>query len=526
LSEILYGDDAKDRILAGIDKVADTVKVTLGPKARTVVVENLYKSPSVLNDGVMIARSIRSDDPFEQLGISLIQQVANEAQMKAGDGTTTAAVLAQALSHASRKAVQEGADPVALKTNIDSVIGLVCDALMKMAVPVDDDMGILRQVASIAANNDSLLGGSIAEVYEQVGPRGVVTVERGHTLQTTHEFTEGLEIENGFLSPVMVTNHDRGICEMQNPYVLLISEPVANFHDLVPALEGAVKVGRPLLIIAPGLEGNALPNLLVNIMQGTVSVCFVKAPGWGQDQNAYLADIAALTGATVFEPSIHGSLREMTFTDYGGDASKVTATQTRTTIVNDAAPEGLEPYIEGLRTQAKDAEQEWDEQKIRSRIAKLTGGVAIIRVGGATETEVNERMERIDDALNATKAAIEDGIVVGGGLALFAAFHEVPTDTLLVARHIVLEALSRPTMQIAENAGIVLNEPDFGQASWCIDAIKGVGFNASTGELEDLFAAGVLDPVKVTISSLLTAASIAGLVLTTEAAVSVPKPDE
>jgi len=522
MNEIQYGMDAKNSLLAGINKVADTVKVTLGPKARNVVLEQRTTFPIILNDGVTIAGAIHDEDPFVQMGISLIQQVATEAQGEAGDGTTTATVIAQHLANKGFEMVTKGADPVVLKNQIDSAVETICATLEDMAAPVeyfDEAKGSLRAIATIAANNDEVLGKMIADVFAEVGEKGVVTLENGNTTDTHYYTTEGIEIDSGFLSTVMITNFDTMTCEMERPLILLSNAAIDNFHDLIPALELSVQQGRPLLIIAEGLRGNTLPTLLANIAQGQVKACFIKAPGWGQDQNDALNDLAALTGGKFFDKDLTMKVKDAVEDDFG-TCSKVSISNKKTTIISEHTPEEKEEfdlYIETLGATADVADHEWTEAKIKGRIAKLTGGVAIIRVGGNTQVEVAEKVERLDDALNATKAAIESGYVVGGGAALVLAIDQCPFDEEddfpNDGQRLVLEACEIPSRLIAENAGLDYQRPEISVSgsAW--------GLNAKKNQYCNLIDAGVIDPVKVTMSALRSAASIAGLILMTEAAV-------
>ena len=522
MNEIQYGMEAKNSLLAGINKVADTVKVTLGPKARNVVLEQRTTFPIILNDGVTIAGAIHDEDPFVQMGISLIQQVASEAQGVAGDGTTTATVIAQHLANKGFEMVTKGADPITLKNQIDSAVETVCGTLEDMATPVeynDEAKGSLRDIATIAANNDDELGRLISEVFKEVGEKGIVTLENGNTTETHYYTTEGIEIDSGFLAPIMITNFDTMTCEMERPLILLTNEAIDNFNDLVPALELSVQSNRPLFIIGEALRGNTLPTLLANVAQGHVKACFVKATGWGEDQNDTLRDLAALTGGKFFDKALSMNIKDAEEDDYGS-CSRISVSSKKTTIIAEHTPEERETfdlYLETLGAAADMADHEWTEAKIKGRIAKLTGGVAIIRVGGNTQVEVAEKVERLDDALNATKAAIESGYVVGGGAALALAVDQSPFDEEddfpNDGQSLVIEACEIPARLIAENAG-----RNYLRAYQTEDG--GVqGLNAKTNLYCNLIDAGVIDPVKVTTSALRSAASIAGLILMTEAAV-------
>ena len=518
-NEILHGNDAKEKILSGINKVADTVKPTLGPKARTVVLEQSTTFPMILNDGVKIAGAIHDEDPFVNMGVGLIQQVAREAQGGAGDGTTTAIVIAQALANEGMKMIREGSDPVKLKLEIEEAAEKVIDYLNNLAVEVDSND--LVDVATIAANNDAALGNLIAEVFNEVGSRGVVTMERGHTTQTEYHVTEGVQIERGFLSPLMVTNHQTGMFDVESPLILISNHTINNFHELVPALEASIESGRPLLIIAKDLQGNALPNVFTNIAQGALRACFVRAVGWGDDLDYSLRDLAVLTGARMIDTTLNMQLKDITKDDLG-TCAKVLVDNRNTVLIQDMNEEQADvfnTYVSDLQKQADNTDEDWDKEKILSRIAQLTGGVAVIRVGAATDVEMAETMERIDDALNATKAALEQGIIPGGGAALAHA-NELGDSSgnfyvsgeMTDGDRLVGSAIMQPAITIAKNAG---HELDF--SIMCND--ESSGYNAMTDDYEDLMEAGIVDPLKVTTSALRSAVSIASLVLMTEAAV-------
>ena len=518
-NEILHGNDARERILVGINKVADTVKPTLGPKARTVVLEQSTTFPMILNDGVKIAGAIHDEDPFVNMGVGLIQQVAREAQNGAGDGTTTSIIIAAVLANAGMEMVRNGSDPVVVKMEIEEAADKVLDYLDDISRPVKDDD--LVNVATIAANNDYALGKLIAEVYEAVGSQGVVTMERGHTTETEYHLTEGVEIERGYLSPVMVNNHETGLFDADSPLILITNHSIQNIHEIVPALEASIDTGRPLLIIGKDLGGNALPTIFTNVMQGQLRCCFVKAPGWGDDLDHGLRDLAALTGARMIDSTMNMKLKDVSLDDLGFCA-KVKVNQRKTTLIhemNDEQREVFDTYISDLKGQADATEQDWDKEKILARIAQLTGGVAVIRVGAATEVELAETMERIDDALNATKAAIEGGVIPGGGAAMAHAVEMgdnagnfYVSGSMTQGDRLVGNAIVQPAIIIAENAGYNFDHS-------IIIEDESSGFNAVTGEYEDMIEAGIIDPVKVTTSALKAAVSIASLVLMTEAAV-------
>jgi chaperonin GroEL len=493
---ILYGKEARDKLMEGINLVAKTVKPTLGPQARTVVLQN--NPPIIINDGVTIAKHIHSDDPFIEMGVKLIQEVASQAQDTAGDGTTTASILAESLCKAGLKLVEDGQNPVLLKKIFDEEINMVCNQLQEMALPVTDEN--IEKVATIAANNDEELGNLIKEVLEKVGRDGVITVEPANAIETSYDIIEGLELNRGMISNLMVNNEEKGECILTNPVVLMTNSEIKNFQDILPILEIAVANKRPLLIMCGIMEGNAITNLLINIVNKSVECAVIKAPNFGDESIQEMTDISSLIGGTVFDETIDLDFSNATFDDLG-QCNKIIVSQIKTTIM----VEGNNPTerIKILRSQLDNAPNTWLKDRIQTRIGKLAGGVAVIKVGGATEIEMKERTERLDDALNATKAAIQDGIVVGGGLALYVARNILPDG-------IVKKTLAYPIEQIADNAGHILQEKRLDYT---------IGYNALTGEYEDLYEAGILDPVKVTLSSLRAAGSIAGLVLTTEALV-------
>ena len=493
---ILYGKEARDKLMEGINLVAKTVKPTLGPQARTVVLQN--NPPIIINDGVTIAKHIHSNDPFIEMGVKLIQEVASQAQDTAGDGTTTASILAESLCKEGLKLVEEGQNPVILKKIYDEEINRVCNQLQEMALPVTDEN--IGKVATIAANNDEELGRLISEVLEKVGKDGVITVEPANSIETSYDIIEGLELDRGMISNLMVNNEERGECVLNNPLVLMTNSEIKNFQDILPILEIAVANKKPLLIMCGVMEGNALTNLLINLVNKSIECVVIKAPNFGDESIQEMTDISSLIGGTVFDETIDLDFATATFDDLG-QCNKVIVNKIKTTIM----AEGNDPTvrIEMLRSQLDNAPNSWIKDRIQTRIGKLAGGVAVIKVGGATEIEMKERTERLDDALNATKAAIQDGIVVGGGLALYNARNILPDG-------IIKDALAYPIKQIADNAGHILLE----------DVLDyNIGYNALTGEYENLYDAGILDPVKVTLSSLRAAGSIAGLVLTTEALV-------
>jgi chaperonin GroEL len=501
MSEILYGKEAQSKLLEGVNLVANTIKGTLGPKARTVIIKKNGK-PVVINDGVTIAKAIQSDDEFVQMGVELLQQVASEAQENTGDGTTTASILAQEMCNIGANMVNNGTDPIQLKKEIDESAREVVSRLEIMARSLDsyEDMAY---VATIAANNDEKLGALIADVFQEIGKDGIITVEDSQTMETSFEIVQGMELDRGLISHAMMNNTEKGECVFDNALLLLTNATISNFKDLLPVLEIAVAENKPLLIISKELEGNALPNLLMNIMQQTVRVCAIRAPDFGDDQVDVLNDIAVMTGGNVINiDSPNADLKQIKLSDLG-QATQIKSTRHKTVIVNDNADkEKIQVRVDDLNTRMDNETNDWFQEKIHKRIGKLTGGVAIIRVGAATETELLEKRERMDDALNATKAAIQEGIVVGGGMALWNVKNEMDDDTQ--GAKLVKASFTRPYNQLIENSGVEYRNPKDG------------GFNAKTGEWGDIYEQGVIDPVKVSKSAVMTATSIVGLILTTD----------
>ena len=498
---ILYGEEAREKLLAGIEKVAEAVKVTLGPKARTVVIEQ-NGAPLIINDGVTIAKSMYDDDAFIQLGIELLQEVASQAQDTAGDGTTTASILAHRMCTEGMALVKEGLCPISLKKEFEEAILEVTEKLTEWAKPVEDKESI-KQVASIAANNDEELGGLIADVVDEVGKSGVISVESSSNMETSFEVVEGIEINRGYVSHVMVTNNEEGTAEMPNPLVLMCNHEIKRMNDIIPALEIAIANKKPLLILCQELEGQALGNILFNVAQRNVDCCVVRAPNFGDEQIEELEDIAAVIGGRVFNNDVGQDISKVTLNDLG-QATRVVAHKFNTVIMGGS--NDVKNRIEVLEGRLAQADNDWERDKIQSRIGKLAGGVAVIRVGAATEVEMKEKKERLDDALNATRAALQEGIVVGGGLALYNAAEQLGGKESLGYK-IVKDAIQMPIHQICRNTGESLNIQDLTASQ---------GYNALTNRYEDLMEAGVIDPVKVTKSALRAAASIAGLVLTTE----------
>jgi chaperonin GroEL len=527
--KITYSEEARGAILKGVNKLADAVKVTLGPKGRNVVIEKKFGSPTITKDGVTVAKEIELADPLENMGAQMVREVASKTSDVAGDGTTTATVLAQAITREGAKNVTAGATPRELKRGIDQAVQAAVQAIDELAKPVEGTD--IAHVGTISANNDPEIGKIIAEAMEKVGKDGVITVEEAKGLETNLEVVEGMQFDRGYLSPYFVTDAERMETVLENAMILLHEKKISSMKDLLPILEQVAKQGRPLMIISEDVEGEALATLVVNKLRGTLNVAAVKAPGFGDRRKAMLQDIAILTGGTVISDDLGIKLENVKWDDLG-QAKKIVITKDDTTIVTDSDDNSRRESVAGrvkqIRTQIEDTSSDYDREKLQERLAKLVGGVAVIRVGAATETEMKEKKARVEDAMHATKAAVEEGIVPGGGVALLRAAaavekvaDSVKGDAALGAR-IVRRALEEPTRQIANNAGeegsIIVRE---------VLAAKGAnGFNAGTGKMEDLVKAGVIDPAKVAKTALINAASIAGLMLTTEALVSEVKEDK
>jgi len=516
---IIYGEDSRQAILAGVNKLANTVKVTLGPKGRNVVLEKKFGGPTVTKDGVTVAKEVELEDKAENLGAQMLREVASKTSDVAGDGTTTATVLAQAIYSAGVKSVAAGSNPMAIKRGIDKAVTAVVAQIHEIARPVEGDA--VAQVAGISANNDASIGDIIAEAMEKVGKDGVITVEEGKGMATELDVVEGMQFDRGYLSPYFVTNPDSMECVLENPLILIHEKKVSSMKDLLPVLEQVSQQGRPLLIIAEDVDGEALATLVVNKLRGTLNIAAVKAPGFGDRRKAMLEDIAILTGGKSIMEETGIKLEGVTLEDLGS-AGRIVIDKDNTTIVEGAGKsEAIQGRVKQLRTQVEDTTSDYDREKLQERLAKLVGGVAVIKVGAATETEMKEKKARVEDAMHATRAAVEEGIVPGGGSALLRA-GSVLDDLDLedhdeqVGVNIVKKALESPLRWIAQNAGqegaIVVEK---------VRAQKGDddGFNAETEVYEDLVAAGVIDPAKVTRTALQNAASIASLMLTTEATV-------
>ena len=517
--DIFYGEDARRKLQAGVDKLADTVKITLGPKGRNVLINKSFGSPLITNDGVTIAREIELEDATENMGAQLVKEVATKTNDVAGDGTTTATLLAQAIIREGFKNLAAGANPMVLKRGIQGAVDKAVEEIQKASKSVETKESI-AQVASVSAGDEEI-GGLIAEAMEKVGKDGVITVEEAKTLGTTLDVVEGMQFDRGYLSPYMVTDTDKMEAVIDNPYILLTDKKISNIQELLPLLEQIVKQGRKLVIIAEDVEGEALATLVVNKLRGTIDVVAVKAPGFGDRRKAMMEDIAILTGGRVISEEVGFTLAEATV-DLLGQAGTVKVDKDNTVIVNGAGDKAeIQARINSIKNQVEESTSDFDKEKLQERLAKLSGGVAVIKVGAATETEMKERKLRIEDALNATKAAVEEGIVSGGGVALCAT---IPAVTEYVnslsgdektGGQIIIRALEEPVRQIAENAGY--------EGSVVVSEVKnqkeGYGFNAATEEYVDMIASGIVDPAKVTRSAIQNAASVSAMLLTTEAGI-------
>ena len=523
--ELVYGEDARRKLQAGVDKLANTVKITLGPKGRNVLISKTYGSPLITNDGVTIAKEVELEDGVENMGAQLVKEVATKTNDVAGDGTTTATLLAQSIIREGFKNVAAGANPMILKKGIQGAVDKAVEEIRKTAKKVETKESI-AQVASISAA-DETIGGLIADAMEKVGNDGVITVEESKTMGTTLDVVEGMQFDRGYLSPYMVNDTEKMEAVMENPYILLTDKKISNIQDLLPVLEQIAKMGSKLLIIADDVEGEALATLVVNKLRGTLDVVAIKAPGYGDRRKAMMEDIAVLTGGQVISSDLGMDLKEATI-DMLGRAGTVKVDKDKTTIVSGAgAKEAIDARIAAIRKQEEASTSDYDKEKLQERLAKLAGGVAVIKVGAATEAELKERKFRIEDALNATKAAVEEGIVAGGGTALcetipaVKAYAETLEGDEKTGANIIVRALEEPVRQIAENAGF--------EGSVVVAEVKsrnaGVGFNAATDEYVDMIASGIVDPAKVTRSAIQNAASASALLLTTEAGVVEIKED-
>lgn len=522
--DLKFSEDARQAMLRGVDKLANAVKVTIGPKGRNVVLDKEYVAPLITNDGVTIAKEIELEDPYENMGAKLVQEVANKTNEIAGDGTTTATVLAQAMIQEGLKNVTSGANPVGLREGIDKAVRVAVEALHDISQKVENKNEI-AQVGAISAADEEI-GKYISEAMDKVGNDGVITIEESNGLDTELEVVEGMQFDRGYQSPYMVTDSDKMIAELERPYILVTDKKISSFQDILPLLEQVVQSSRPILIVADEVEGDALTNIVLNRMRGTFTAVAVKAPGFGDRRKAMLEDLAILTGATVITDDLGLELKDASI-DMLGTANKVEVTKDNTTVVDgDGDDNSIDARVSQIKAQIEETDSDFDREKLQERLAKLAGGVAVIKVGAASETELKERKLRIEDALNSTRAAVEEGIVAGGGTALVNIYNKVEKieaeGDVATGVNIVLKALSAPVRQIAENAGL--------EGSVIVERLKhadaGVGFNAATNEWVNMLEEGIVDPTKVTRSALQHAASVAAMFLTTEAVVAnIPEPE-
>ena len=525
--DIHFSEQSRNNILAGVNKLADAVKVTLGPKGRNVVIERSFGAPTVTKDGVSVAKEIELADKFENMGAQMVKEVASKTSDVAGDGTTTATVLAQSIVTEGMKHVTAGMNPMDIKRGIDKAIIAAVGAIQKNSKPCRNNTEI-AQVASISANSDESIGAIIAEAMDKVGKEGVITVEDGSTLDNELEVVEGMQFDRGYLSPYFINTPERQMAVLESPYILIHDKKVSSINSILPILEQVMKQGKPLLVIAEDIEGEALATLVVNSIRGTVKVAAVKAPGFGDRRKAMLEDIAILTNGTVISEEVGLTLENVKVSDLG-QAKRIEIAKENTTIIDGKGSErDIKARVESIRTQIEETSSDYDREKLQERVAKLAGGVAVISVGAATEVEMKEKKARVEDALHSTRAAVEEGIVSGGGVALIRALDTVSSvkgsnDEQDAGVRIVNRALEEPLRQIVKNAA--------GEPSVVVNTVKSAkgsqGFNAQTGEIEDMIKSGIIDPTKVTRTALQNAGSVAGLLLTTEAAVAeAPKKDE
>ncbi len=523
--ELIYSDDARKAILEGINKLADAVKITLGPKGRNVAIDKKFGAPTITKDGVTVAKEIELEDPFENMGAQMVKEVASKTSDVAGDGTTTATVLTQAIYKEGLKHVTAGRNPMAMKRGIDKAVNVVVEELKKAKKETKDKIEI-SQVASISANNDMLIGEKIAEAMEKAGKDGVITVEEGKTFSIELEFVEGMQFDRGYLSPYFITDSDKMIAAIEKPFILITDKKISNMKELLPILEKVAQQGKPLLIIAEDVDGEPLATLVVNKLRGTLHACAVKAPGYGDRRKEMLQDIAMLTGGKVISEEIGMKLESATIEDLGS-ARQITIDKDNTIIVDGSgAKKDIDARIAQIRKHIENTTSDYDKEKLQERLAKLAGGVAVINVGAATEVEMKEKKARVEDALHATKAAVEEGIVPGGGVAYLRTIKvlnkmELTDEDEKIGVQIIIKALEAPIRQILENAGkeasVILND--------VLKAKKADGFNVTSDKIEDMFIAGVIDPTKVSRTALQNAASIASLLLTTECMIS-EKPEK
>ena len=525
--DVRFGDEARKGMLRGVNTLANAVRVTLGPKGRNVVLDKSFGAPTITKDGVSVAKEIELEDKFENMGAQMVKEVASQTNDIAGDGTTTATVLAQSIVNEGLKSVAAGMNPMDLKRGIDKAVAAAVEELKTIAVPCEDQKAI-SQVGTISANSDENVGKIIAEAMEKVGKEGVITVEEGSGLHNELEVVEGMQFDRGYLSPYFVTDTESMVADLENPYLLLVDKKISNIRELLPTLEAVAKSSRPLLIVAEDVEGEALATLVVNNMRGIVKVAAVKAPGFGDRRKAMLEDIAILTGATVISEDLGMSLENTELAQLG-EAKRVQISKDNTTVIDGAGDKGqIEGRVKQIRAQIEETSSDYDKEKLQQRVAKLAGGVAVIKVGAATEVEMKEKKDRVDDALHATRAAVEEGVVAGGGTALVRVLSKLgelrgDNEEQNVGIKIALRAMESPLRQIVSNAGaepaVIVAKVKEGEGNF--------GYNAATGEFGDVMEMGILDPAKVTRSALQNAASIAALMITTEAMVTdLPKKDE
>ncbi len=525
--EVRFSDDARTRMFKGVNILANAVKATLGPKGRNAVLEKSFGAPTVTKDGVSVAKEIELKDKFENMGAQMVKEVASNTSDEAGDGTTTATVLAQAIIREGLKAVASGRNPMDIKRGIDKAVSVAVDELKRLSKPCKDSKAI-AQVGTISANSDESIGKTIAEAMEKVGKEGVITVEEGSGLENELEVVEGMQFDRGYLSPYFINNQANQTVELEKPVILLADKKISNIREMLPLLEGVAKSGRPLLVIAEDVEGEALATLVVNNIRGILKVASVKAPGFGDRRKAMLQDIAVLTGGTVISDEVGLTLEKATLNDLG-EAKKIVVEKENTTIIDGAGKQAeIKARIESIRQQAEEATSDYDKEKLQERVAKLSGGVAVVKVGAATEIEMKEKKARVEDALHATRAAVEEGVVPGGGVALIRAQKaldklEGANEDQTVGIRILSRSIEEPLRQIVDNAGedaaVILNNVKGGKGAY--------GYNAATGEFGDMLEAGILDPTKVTRLALQNASSVSGLLLTTEVMVAeAPKEEE
>ena len=524
--EVLFSDDARQRMFKGVNVLANAVKATLGPKGRNAVLEKSYGPPTITKDGVSVAKEIELKDKFQNMGAQMLKEVASNTSDEAGDGTTTATVLAQAIIREGLKAVAAGRNPMDIKRGIDKAVLATTDALKRLSKPCKDPKAI-AQVGTISANSDESIGKTIADAMEKVGKEGVITVEEGQGLENELEVVDGMQFDRGYLSPYFINQQQSQTAEFDKPLLLLCDKKISNIREMLPLLEAVAKAGRPLIVVAEDIEGEALATLVVNNIRGILKVAAVKSPGFGDRRKAMLQDIATLTGGTVISDEVGLSLEKVTLNDLG-DAKKVVITKENTTIIDGAGKaEQIKARVESIRKQVEEATSDYDKEKLQERVAKLSGGVALIKVGAATEIEMKEKKARVEDALHATRAAIEEGVVPGGGVALIRALKaldqlEGANEDQTVGIRILARSIEEPLRNIVENAGedaaVILNQVKAGKGAF--------GYNAATGEFGDMLEEGILDPTKVTRLALQNAASVAGLLLTTQVMIAEAPKDE